>query len=476
MLSADEKLARYMDRLGQQSPDQRRFVTVPWKEISPFDRLKLPFYLKFEIEIGDVLLILSWLMIFVGIFSPLGVGIAFGAATLATMHISNRQAWKSTAYWGISKIEYPNEVTEKEPLIISMSIKNHSTKTALHNLVVSLRFSGAQEEFQCQLIETIPPNGNASIKFFFTADRGMGSWEVNDIIVTTRDTLGIKFFSIAHPTEAKIKVNPEHIPLTRFLIDRAGLSLHTGDYEVKSAGSSTSFLGLREWRMGDSMTHIDWKRSVRSGELLVKEFEKLCATDATIFLDTTEFGHGEFAEISTIEALKDSTISALRCFVNQQVQVQLVSAEAHIPFGKSQSHVEFLTNHIRDIRPGSNLGFAKLVLDHLHLVPSDSVVLMIFSSANTDFKNLMQSFITLNDRRVEINLAVIDTESFFKLIKSRANLDELQRKTLEYVVHQVDNKTQNAEVRSMLRKILEKIYIITPGKTLADVYNLNHGH
>lgn len=475
MLNADEKLANYMDKLGRQSPDQRHFVTVPWQEISPFDRLKLPFYLKMDVHIGEILLILSWIMIFVGIFSPFGVGIPFGIAILVTMHISNRQAWKSTAYWGVSKVDYPAEVTEKENLAISVVIKNHNSTVPLYNLIVSLRFSGAQQEFQCQLIETIQPNGSIALKFLYKADRGMGSWPISEITVTTRDTLGIKFFSLAHPIEGTIRVNPEHIPLTRFIIERAGLSLHTGDYEVKAAGSSTSFLGLREWRVGDSMSHIDWKRSVRSGELLVKEFEKLCATDATIFIDTTEYGHGEFGDISTMEALKDSTISAFRCLVSQQVQVQVISSSTHIPFGKSQSHIEFMTAYIRDIKPTSNISFSKLVVDNLHLVPSDSVVLMIFCTANTDFKNLMQCFIALNDRRVEINLAVIDTESFFTLIKSKANLDDMQNHSLQYVVSQIDNKTQNAEVRNMLRKILEKIYIITPGKTFADVYNLNHG-
>jgi uncharacterized protein (DUF58 family) len=475
MLSADEKLAKYMDRLGQQSPDGRRFVTVPWLEVSAFDRMKLPFYLKLDVQIGEVLLIFGWLMIFIGLFSPLGVGIPFGIALLITMHISNRQAWKSTAFWGISKVEYPTEVTEKESVTISVVIKNHSPKVAVYNLIVSLRFTGAQQEFQSQLIESIQPNGTASLKFTYIADRGMGAWHIGEINITTRDTLGIKFFSLAHPIEANVRVNPEHIPLTQFIVERAGLSLHSGDYEVKSAGSSTSFLGLREWRIGDSMTHIDWKRSVRTGELLVKEFEKLCATDATIIIDTTEYGHGEFGDISTMEALKDSAISAFRCLVSQQIQVQMISADMHIPFGKSQSHIEYLTNYIRDIKPTSNLSFSKLVLDHLHLVPTDSVIIMIFCSANTDFKNLIQSFIALNDRRVEINLVVIDTESFFKLIKKKANLDEMQSHSLEYVIKHVDDKTQNAEVRSMLRKILEKIYYITPGKTFADVYNLNHG-
>jgi uncharacterized protein (DUF58 family) len=476
MLNADEKLAKYMDSLGKQSPDQRHFVTAPWNEITPFDRLKLPFYLKLNVDIGSTLLFIGWLMIFIGIFSPLGVGLPFGIAILVTMHVSTRQAWKSTAFWGVSKVEFPLEVTEKEPVAITVVIKNHNPKVALYNLIVSLRFSGAQQDFQCQLIETIQPNGSVTLKFNYLADRGMGTWNISDINVTTRDVLGLKFFSTNHPHEASIKINPEHIPLTRFIIERAGLSLHSGDYEVKSAGSSTSFLGLREWRVGDSMSHIDWKRSVRSGELLVKEFEKLCSTDATIFIDTNEYGHGEFGEISTIESLKDATISSLRCLVSQQVQVQLVSAETHIPFGKSQSHIEFITHYVRDIQPTSNLSFSKLVLNHLEVVPSDSVVLMIFSSANTDFKNLMQSFIALNDRRVEINLAVIDTRSFFDLIKTKANLDEYQNHSLEYVVSQVDNKTQNAEVRNMLKKILEKIYFITPGKTFADVYNLNHGN
>lgn len=476
MLSADEKLAKYMDGLGKVNPDGRHFVNVPWQDLTPVEREKLPFYFKSEFPINETILAISWLMCFIGLFSPLGVGLAFGIAMLLTMHFSHRQAWKTTTCWNILKIEHPKEVTERSEFNISVIIKNNSEKFPLYNLIICIRFAGSQKEFRCSYVETIAKSGSATVRFTFNADRGMGTWAITDVTVTARDVLGLKFLSLEFPFNESIQVNPEHIPLSHFEIERAGLSLHTGDYEVKAAGQSTSFLGLRDWRMGDSMTHIDWKRSVRSGNLLVKEFERMCATDATIFIDVTEFGHGDFAGISTIEALKDSTLSAMRCLISQQVQVQLISANTHIPFGKSFSHIEYITSYIRDLKPTGNVSFSKIVVDNLHLVPPDSVVIMIFCSANTDMKNLTQSFILLDDRRVETNLAVINTDSFFTKIREGANLTESQNQVVDYVVGMVEQQTQNNEVQRILGKIVNKMYLINPGSTLADIYNLKHGH
>lgn len=476
MLSADAKLAKYMDGLGKTNPDGRHFVTVPWQDVTPNERSKLPMYLTREFPISETIKVLAWMMCIIGLFSPLGVCLAFGIALLITMHISNRQAWKTTASWDILKIDYPNEVAERADFNISVIIKNNSEKYPLYNLIVGIRFAGSQKEFRCNFVELIPRSGSATVRFSFKSDRGMGIWPISDVTVTARDALGLKFLSLEYPHNGSIQVNPQHIPLSRFEIERAGLSLHTGDYEVKAAGHSTSFLGLRDWRVGDSLTHIDWKRSVRSGNLLVKEFERMCATDATIFIDITEFGHGNFAGISTIETLKDSTLSAMRCLISQQVQVQVISANMHIPLGKSFSHIEYITSYIRDLKPAGNTSFSKIVLDNLHLVPTDSVVIMIFCSANTDMKNLTQSFILLDDRRVETNLAVINTDSFFTKIREGANLTKSQNQVVDYVMSAVEQQTQNKEVQRILGKIMEKMYMITPGSTLADIYNLKHGN
>lgn len=476
MFNTDEKLAAYMDRISQVSPEGRKFVNVPWKDLPYSDRKRLPFYLRWEFPIGDALLFTGWLMVFVGFFSPLGVSLAFGIALLVTMHLSSRQVWKATAAWDVSNIDHPKIVAEREDFVLSLLLKNNSASRPLFNAIVSLRFSGSLREFNCQMVEMIPPGGAATIRFDLKADRGMGRWDVSGLAVTLRDALGLRCLSLEHPWHGEVQVNPEHIPLSHFEIERAGLSLHSGDYEVKAPGYSTSFLGMREFRHGDSMTHIDWKRSMRTGSILVKEFERMCATDATLFIDITEFGHGEFGGTSTIEALKDSALSAVRCLVSQQVQVQIITADAHIPLGKSQSHVEYVTHYIRDMKPTGKISFTQVVVDNLHHVPADSVVIMLFSTANTELKTLMQSFVLLDDRRVETNLAVINTDAFFSKIRKDAKLDAQQNQMVEYVISQIEGHTQSREVKRILEKVLDRMYMIEPGVTLADIYNLKHGH
>jgi uncharacterized protein (DUF58 family) len=476
MSKAEEKLAAYMDRIAQVNPDGRKFVTVPWKDMSQSDRMRLPFYLRSEFPIAEVLIFAGWLMVFIGFLSPFGVTMAFGIALLVSMHLSSRQVWKATGAWDVSQVDFPKIVTEKEDFVVNAVLKNNSPTAPLFNAIVSIRFAGGLREFGCQMVDMIPPGEAVNVRFNFKADRGMGSWPVSEFTVTLRDALGLRFLSLEHPWRGEIQVNPEHIPLSRFEIERAGLSLHSGDYEVKAPGFSTSFLGMREFRQGDSMTHIDWKRSMRTGTILVKEFERMCATDATLFIDVAAFGHGEFGGTSTVEAMKDSALSVIRCLISQQVQVQIISADTHIPFGKSQNHIEYMTHYIRDLKPSGNTSFSQVVVSNLHHIPADSVVIMLFSTANTELKGLLQSFVVLDDRRVETSLAVINTDSFFAKIRKDAKLDKDQNMMVEYVINQIEGHTQSGEVKRILEKVLSHTYMIEPGATLADVYNLKHGH
>jgi uncharacterized protein (DUF58 family) len=67
--------------------------------------------------------------------------------------------------------------------------------------------------------------------------------------------------------------------------DRPSRSFEPGDEE---------FVGLREYRPGDSLRRIHWKMSSRlQGRLLVREYETARVKDALVLLDTFVAGAGE---------------------------------------------------------------------------------------------------------------------------------------------------------------------------------------
>jgi len=214
---------------------------------------------------------------------------------------------------------------------------------------------------------------------------------------------------------------------------------------------------------------------LRTGALLVKEFERMCATDATIFVDQGTVGHGEFGAISSMEAMRDSVLSLARCLIAQQIQVQLISAQVRLPFGTSPAHLGYLIERVAALKPAANTRFTDLVYDSLAEVPADSVAILLFCTANVPFDELMKSLIVLDDRRVETTLVAFDSEKFLHTIQSAANLGPVQSQLMYYLLTQLQSFGKSAELRRLMHKLANRTFVIEPGQTFADVYHRRHG-
>ena len=79
-------------------------------------------------------------------------------------------------------------------------------------------------------------------------------------------------------------VYPKQIPLQEF---PAGLLQQLGELLTEQSlyRDDYAFQGIREYRAGDSMRHVNWKRSAASGALLVNTYQPCCNQDVTVILN-----------------------------------------------------------------------------------------------------------------------------------------------------------------------------------------------
>lgn len=456
------------------NPNGAPFVPHPWEDISAVERQTLPLYLRFRLYLRALLLAIAGVLLYAGLIASFNVYFAFGVALLAVIGLAYRAAWQASGQWQLSPPQYRAEVHERQDFEATMSMRNTGPR-ALHGVSLYLEFQGSTRRAHYHFVKLLPPFASASITFRLTPDKGMGTFALGTMLVSVRDPLGLNTLTVEYPWHGQVRVLPEDIPLAAFDVERAGLSMHAGDFEVKMPGHSASFLGLREWRTGDSMNHIDWKRSLRTGELLVKEFERMCATNATIFVDQGTVGHGEFGAISSMEAMRDSILSLTRCLIAQQMQVQLISAQVRLPFGASREHISYLIERVAALTPAAHTRFADLVYDNLAAVPADSVAILLFCTANVSFNALMQSLIVLDDRRVETTLVAFDSEKFLHKIRSAANLGPFQSQLMYYLSAQLQSFGKSADMRRLMNRLANRTFVVAPGQTFVDVYRGRQG-
>lgn len=114
--------------------------------------------------------------------------------------------------------------------------------------------------------------------------RGLMSFE--EVQVYREDPLGFFRSQRRHTLKGELLVLPRAYSIPNFEMPSKGqldrqtetLSLHVGD--------SGEFVSLREYRRGDSLKHIHWKSSARSGELHVRQYCEEQGLSFGVVLDT----------------------------------------------------------------------------------------------------------------------------------------------------------------------------------------------
>lgn len=101
--------------------------------------------------------------------------------------------------------------------------------------------------------------------------RGVYRW--SSIFVLSTDSLGLMRLHRTYETEPfEITVHPAKIPIALDMAALSGWGASQAD-EGRTRGVGMEPRGVREFRPGDSLRHIHWRSTARTGTLQVKEFE-----------------------------------------------------------------------------------------------------------------------------------------------------------------------------------------------------------
>ncbi len=91
-----------------------------------------------------------------------------------------------------------------------------------------------------------------------------------------------------------MKINIKTSPILDYLIKKLSLvSIDeeiqiTSNFRTQFGGPSWDFAGYREYTQNDDASKIDWKASIRSKKILVKEYNELQALNVLFLLDASE--------------------------------------------------------------------------------------------------------------------------------------------------------------------------------------------
>jgi uncharacterized protein (DUF58 family) len=131
--------------------------------------------------------------------------------------------------------------------------------------------------------------------------RGVYRWA--GIRVESTDSLGLVSVEAEYETQPfEVIVHPAKIPLSVDLASLTGWGANQAD-EGRNRGHGMEPRGVREFMPGDSLRHVHWRTTARTGTIQVKEFETGFNTRLNIVLQLTRGSEAGEGAQTTLEAM-----------------------------------------------------------------------------------------------------------------------------------------------------------------------------
>lgn len=127
------------------------------------------------------------------------------------------------------------------------------------------------------------PGETATVEY--EVEAGRGGHDFTPVVVVARDWLGVHEREHRVAAETRIECVPR-LPEPVSLPLRSQTGQQVGTVTTDTAGSGVEFHTVREYRSGDPLTRVDWRRQARTGELATVEFREERAATVVFIVDT----------------------------------------------------------------------------------------------------------------------------------------------------------------------------------------------
>lgn len=261
---------------------------------------------------------------------------------------------------------------------VSARLRNRSKRTAYE---VEAAFDSVPdglwqrvEEPGENRIASIAPGDTATVELKLKANR-RGAYSLGPLWAGTTFPFGIFRFAGKLPARHRVLVTPRIHHMATLSLN-PGLRYQPGGVPLASeTGESLEFMGVREYRQGDSLRKIHWKLWARRGTPVVREFSQEYFSRVGVILDTYRPPKGELFERATEVAASISNFLA-----RQDAIVDFFAAGSEVYFlsaGRQLGTLQSILDVLACVEPTKESPYERLEHQLLDILPSLSAVVVI---------------------------------------------------------------------------------------------------
>jgi uncharacterized protein (DUF58 family) len=272
-----------------------------------------------------------------------------------------------------------------EPVECTLTIRNNGGPLFNLQLVDGLfpSMKILDGEGSCRLSLAV----GSSAQLRYTFETGRGVYPFTSLHARASNPFGLFVFEKHIPALAELLVRPTTLKFRHSAL-KPGHTLHTaGPIPARLAGSGCDFWGVREYRPGDSLHHINWQMRARHpGELFTNEYEREEIADFGLVLDARRLTDAEAAESALFESSISAAASVSEVILKggNRLSLLVFGKTTQVVFpgcGKRQRYL--VLRGLARAEMGRNLPMSYLEYMPARLFPSRSI-LVIFSTLGTD--------------------------------------------------------------------------------------------
>lgn len=175
----------------------------------------------------------------------------------------------------------------RDPICVCFLVKNNGSSLTNLRIEDTLFPSMKILEGQSHQRISLSAGEEVEINYKFNAVRGVYSWK--SVRIVASDPFGLFSLERDFPAPGDILVRPEMMKFHNNPFKPLKTFHTSGQILSRRAGAGTDFFGIREYRAGDSLRHINWQKNARRPhQYFTNEYEREEITDFGVILDTRQ--------------------------------------------------------------------------------------------------------------------------------------------------------------------------------------------
>ena len=135
------------------------------------------------------------------------------------------------------------------------------------------------------VVEKVAPHSSATVPYQLRLLR-RGIYKKGVVSLASAFPFGVGRVKREINVLSDLIVHPSWTALSGFPLLEAASSPNEPIHDRRRKGSGLEFFGIREHRAGDSLRHVHWRSTARTGRLLVREYEEQPSSRLGVWIDS----------------------------------------------------------------------------------------------------------------------------------------------------------------------------------------------